>query len=352
MRSNLQANPSQQALYALNLDNGSVPFISNIGHGGYGDNDFMPMGPQPVVKPIDGTEVAYMVIRGSSYYDGRWDSNFGELMLNNSVSGYQAGDVRFIQYTNDERSYLLTDEQPNLTMAGNHLFGGHWMAGLALQVQDRSPNRGTFNNRITSTTLPHIVTSASNCGFSASKYCANGLVQDGDPRTFPAGFYIYYNQGTVYDRYWGAYATYVIGDGLVLFRSTDGAIVALESGSPTANTNTPLAPAVGGAQSHQNQTPKTISVSQAKQHAGEYVQVHDTIKYSVNGGKKHVLGFASHHLGSLKIIIKKQDWPNFPIHPESAFPVGKTIKATGYLDWYQGDPAIYIDHPSQIEVQN
>ena len=38
-----------------------------------------------------------------------------------------------------------------------------------------------------------------NCGWSSSHYCSGGLTQDGDPRGFQYGFYIYYNQGTVYD---------------------------------------------------------------------------------------------------------------------------------------------------------
>lgn len=233
MRSNLQGNPSQQALFVLDLDDGTIPFIANIGHGGYGDNDYQPMGPQPIVKnSADGSEVVYTIIRGSTQYDGRWDSHFGEMVLDNTtVSGYQAGYVRFIQYISPSQ-YLLTDEQPNVSMMGNYLFGGHWMAGLSLKINDRSSNRGSYESRITSTTTPHIVTSSSSCGFSAGHYCSGGLQQDGDPRTFPAGFYIYHNQGTTYDGYWSEYSTWTASNGLIFYRSTDGSIVALESGSP------------------------------------------------------------------------------------------------------------------------
>ena len=204
MRSNLTNNTTEQALLALNLDNGATAFIPNIGHGGFGDGDYMPMGPMPIVKRLDdGNEVAYVVMRGTACLvdncDGRSDSRLGEMMLNSStVSGFEAGYVRFMDST-----FFPTDEQANLSMADDQLFGGHWMFGLAHRILDRTPNRGaTGSNPITTADLPHIITSASNCGFNTSHYCPGGLTQDGDPRTIPGGFYIYYNQGTVYDRYW------------------------------------------------------------------------------------------------------------------------------------------------------
>jgi len=234
MRSNLQANPAQQALFVMDLDDGAVPFIANVGHGGYGNGGYMPMGPQPVVKRFDnGDEVAYVVMRGSpcqaSPCDGRWDSHLGEMMLDDTtVPGFAAGHARFMQNT-----FFPTDEQANLTMAGDHLFGGHWMFGLAHRVVDRSAARGASAGApITVANLPHIVTSQNTCGFNANHYCAGGLTQDGDARSLPAGFYIYQNQGAVYDRYWTEYAAWVVSAGLVLFTSCDGAVVALESGNP------------------------------------------------------------------------------------------------------------------------
>jgi len=173
MRTNLETRPEYQALFTLDLDNGALPFVSNVGHGGFGDGDYMPMGPQPVIKDLgNGQEVAYVVMRGSPCQrtpcEGRWDSHLGEMMLDGStVSGYQAGHVRFI-----DNSFFPTDEQANLTMAGNQIFGGHWMFGIAHQIQDRSSSRGTGSNPITTTDLPHIITSASNCGFSSSHYCS------------------------------------------------------------------------------------------------------------------------------------------------------------------------------------
>jgi hypothetical protein len=50
MQSGLAAQPQYQALLALRLSDGSAAFIANVGHGGFGDGGYLPMGPQPVVK--------------------------------------------------------------------------------------------------------------------------------------------------------------------------------------------------------------------------------------------------------------------------------------------------------------
>lgn len=45
----------------------------------------------------------------------------------------RAGDVRFM-----ENTFFPTDEQANLSMSGDFIFGAHWMFGLAHQILDRS----------------------------------------------------------------------------------------------------------------------------------------------------------------------------------------------------------------------
>jgi outer membrane protein assembly factor BamB len=239
MRSNLQSRPEYQALFVLDLDDGSVPFIANVGHAGFGDGGYLPMGPQPVVKRYpNGDELVYTVIRGSDCdrndpaCDGRWDSSFGEMVLDDTtVPGYLAGYVRFIRNT-----FFPTDEQAYVSMAGNYMFGGHWEAGIAHEITDRSPSRGTFANPIVTTDLPHIATSQDfdvcGTGFSSTHYCDQGLV---NTRNWPAGFYIYWQQGNVYDQYWSEYATWVVSNDTIYFVSTDGAVVALE-GSTSSST--------------------------------------------------------------------------------------------------------------------
>ncbi|MCS6937567.1 MAG: PQQ-binding-like beta-propeller repeat protein, partial [Candidatus Bipolaricaulota bacterium] len=123
IRRNLESRPEYQALLVLDLDDGSKPFIANIGHGGYGDGGYLPMGPQPVVKRLsNGQEVVYIVIRGDSRSgnDGRGDSHPGEMVLDNTtVPGLPAGYVRWIDdrgFTNSS-GFFPTDEQPYVSMA-------------------------------------------------------------------------------------------------------------------------------------------------------------------------------------------------------------------------------------------
>ncbi len=237
MRQLLTDNPGDRALFVLDLDDGGVPYIANVGHGGYGDNDYLPMGPQPVVRRLpSGREVVYIIIRAKHAYDARWDSHFGEMVLDgDTVSGLQGGDVRFIAFDwppGYSNPYLLTDEQPNVTAAGDYLFGAHWEAGFAMRILDRSDARGSFASPITTQRLSTVATSQDDtgaCAFSASHYCASGLY---NTRPYDFGFYIYYNQGSVYDRYWSEYATWVVSNDNLYFRSCDGAIIALTGGNP------------------------------------------------------------------------------------------------------------------------
>ncbi len=357
MRSFLTANPTQQALFVLDLDDGSVPFVANVGHGGYGDTDYLPMGPQPVVKRLsNGKEVVYTIIRAQHVYDSRWDSHFGEMMLDDAtVVSLQGGDVRFISYDyppNSTNPYLLTDEQPNVSMAGDYLFGGHWEAGFALRILDRSDARGSFGNKITTQRLDTIATSqdTGGCGFNASHYCASGLQ---NTREYDRGFYIYYNQGAVYDRYWGEYSVWTVSNNNVYFRSTDGAIVALTGGSPTiASTQvvepvslTPPMPLVA------HTDLPTIAYTQVREWSDRVVAVEGVLRYVFNNGKHVLLGFERPHRGTFKALIRKAHWPAFGGAPEMRYRIGDRVRVAGLIEWYQGDPAIYVTEPAQIQIQ-
>ena len=353
MRTNLTNRPDQQALLALDLDDGATAFIPNIGHGGFGDGDYMPMGPMPVVKRFsDGSEVAYVVIRGTPCLvdncDGRSDSRFGELLLNdNTISGFSAGYIRFMEST-----FFPTDEQAFLSMAGSDLLGGHWMFGLAHRILDRSASRGASgSNPITTDDLPHIITSASNCGFSASHFCPNGLTQDGDPRTIPGGFYIYHNQGAVYDRYWSEYASWVVSNDTLYFVSTDGAVVALENGQPSGVTvqttskslmSDNLSYVSGG----------VIDYTVAPAFAGRMMTVEGELHDVFNNGKAVYLTFKTPHQGAFLVRIRKKDWGNFAAPPETLYAAGEHVQVTGFIEWYQGDPVIYVQRPDQIQQMN
>lgn len=157
IRSRLAAQPKARCHFALRLDDGSVAFHINNGAGGFGDGGYLPLGSMPVVRVFqDGKEVALNIIRGDPRYDARWDSHFGEIMLDNdTVPSLQAGDVRWIRHGNTpaDDDFLLTDEQPFLSAAGDFLFGSHWLVTYAIRPLDRGPTRGTWTNKINSTNL-------------------------------------------------------------------------------------------------------------------------------------------------------------------------------------------------------
>lgn len=378
MRRNLQSNPLEQAMLALRLDNGATAFIPNIGHGGFGDGDYMPMGPQPVIGRLsDGSEVAYVVMRGSPCKadpcDGRWDSHLGEMMLNDTtVAGYGAGEVRFM-----ENTFFPTDEQPNLALAGNQIFAAHWEAGIAHTITDRSPSRGSGTNPIRVTNLPHIATSQDDdicrTGFSASHYCDQGLF---NTRRWPGGFYIYWRQGPVYDRYWSEYAAWVISNNTIYFVSADGAVVALEPGQPSAGrssadeelaigddsipvdwTSVTIGETDAAAQAPTataytaDLTPlAVIDYTEAHAYAGQTVTVEGELREVFNNGKAVYLGYHIPHRGHFLVRILKQDWPNFDLPPEQLYAPGQRVRVTGTIEWYQGDPVIYVRHPVQVQV--
>jgi hypothetical protein len=192
----------------------------------------------------------YTIIRGDDgtidiVRDGRWDSKFGEVLLDDTtVPGYGFGDVRFIQYAKygwsnpASNSVTPSDEQANPSMSGNMLFGGHWALGYALNITNREASLGLFTNPIRSEPLPQFVNTTGQVPFSASHYSPTTIALDylGEWRPIPYGFYIYHNSrltgGQVYDQYWSEYAAWVVSNNTVYFVSTDGAVVALENGNP------------------------------------------------------------------------------------------------------------------------
>jgi len=361
IRANLTSRPDQQVLFALDLDDGSIPFIANLGHGGYGDGNYLPMGPQPVVKPLpDGGEVVWTVIRGGGL-DGRWDSHMGEMVLDSTtVPGLQAGYVRWMEdvFTNNS-IYFPTDEQPNVSVAGDFFFSGHWEAGAAFRVLDRSSNYGSYNNPIQTEVLPAIASSQDDpgCPFSSSHYCASGIT---NTRQYPPGFYIYYNQGNIYDQYWSEYAVWVVSNNTIYFRSCDGAIVALESGEPLAQSQpfsaSPLADernltaASSETQSDVRLSEKVISAGQARQHVGEFLTVEFTVRHVINSRNKIIAAIENPHQGSFKAMILEKDWAKFAAAPEHIFPLNQLVRVRGKLTWYQGDAVIILSDPRNILV--
>jgi hypothetical protein len=389
MRALLASRPELQSLHALSLADGTQPFRPLIGHGGYGDGDYMPMGPQPVVRRDGATEVVYTVIRGDDTYDFRWDSRFGELVLDDTtVPGLRAGDVRWIYFDPSgggaewPRPFLLTDEQPFVTMAGDILFGGHWAAGHAMRLTDRSPARGTFADPIRTSPLPAVVESTRSCAASRGQYCASGASLDDDGRVYgPSAFYIRHGAGAVYDRYWSEFATWVVSNDLVMFRSCSGGILALESGDPTSvrgaraddgapapgaqATPAPGAVATPGWSASDALAPRprpapdapagarasatpVVSPAEARAHVGRDVVLDGEVAYVIDNGKAVYFAFQRPHQGMAVVIVPRAAWARFPAGPKALAAPGDRLRVRGRLRWYQGDPALDLHHPAQV----
>jgi hypothetical protein len=358
--------------------------VANIGHGGYGDGDYLPMGPQPVVARDAVAEVVYTVGRGAQGVDGRWDSALVEMVLDSStVGGMSGGEIRWIQYGSygwDGAGFAMppTDEQPNVMMAGNQLLGGHWALGLGVRIADRSDPLGSYATPIVSEPLPHLAsqTGASAGAFDASHYVDGPFGVEPDWRGVPFGFYVYYEPGVlVYDQYWSEYATWVVSAGHVLFRANDGAIVCLEPGEPSAADPAPgpwpfapqpptaallrHAPGPGMARATPPpEAPPVIPWWNARAHVGTVASVQGRIAYVHNSGKALMLAFAEPHAGSFIVHVPRAAWPAFGARfgaalgrdREVRYRRGQSVTVTGRIDWYQGDPVIVATSPTMIEL--
>lgn len=93
-----------------------------------------------------------------------------------------------------------------------------------------------------------------------------------------------------------------------------------------------------------------IHYTQAREYAGQNVIVWGTIRNVFNNRLAVYVGFEEPRRGSFFVRILKEDWPNFPDAPEKLYRPGQTIRVRGKIVWYQGDPIIYVRHPSQIEI--
>jgi hypothetical protein len=357
IRARLAAQPNARCHFALRLEDGSVAFHINNGAGGFGDGGYLPMGSMPVVRVFpDGKEVALNIIRGDPRYDARWDSHFGEMVLDdNTVPGLQAGDVRWIRHGNTPRDddFLLTDEQPFLSAAGDYLFGSHWLVTYAIQPLDRGPTRGTWTNKIDSRNLSWMINSQGACGpcaFSPTHYCAQSLNEDPTcGRNYAGGFYVTYNQGNptpVHDLYWTEYGCVVGLPDKLIVRDTTGAIFCLVSGNPLSGGS--LAP-----------EPTAASASVNSPLSSDPISVEGRLRYVFNNGKMLLLAFAEPHRGTFKALIPRSSWPNFTglktdlgrNHAE-LYREGQYVVVTGSPTGYQGDPAVYVTHPTQVRVLN
>ncbi len=96
--------------------------------------------------------------------------------------------------------------------------------------------------------------------------------------------------------------------------------------------------------------PNVISYPDAREYVGKKKTVEGEIKEILNNKRAVYLGFKKPHTGTFVVRILEENWKNFPDIPDKIYKEGQKIHVTGEIKWYQGDPVIYVQDPSQIVV--
>jgi outer membrane protein assembly factor BamB len=373
IRAALIANPEQQALFALSLDTGKTAFLPAVGNGGQGDGGELSMGPLPVIRQVDGQEVAYMIWRNGqtcANCDGREDATMGEMVLDDTtVKGYAAGDMRFVQFDD-----IQTDEMMSLTMIGDILFHGHWLVDAGRRVVDRSDRRGDkFSNPITTTNGMYVIwrqcycPAGSNCNpilypggsgttscnvdcpFNAkTRYCPTGLFSYGDQRGYPAGFYQYHND----IQHTKSLPFTVANDKMIIVKTGDGGLMAFTSGARTEETQPmTVANPVSRPDIFGPKIPK-IGPKDAMQAIGKVVEVCGTIRSVVDHLPKAIyMSFTTVHDGQMMVRVFNKDLSKFDYDVKSLDQ--KDICVTGLMRLYYPElnaPEIIVEDSRQIVI--
>lgn len=255
-----EKNPKHRKLYVLDLDDGSQPFLTAVLNAGYNGGNFSPMGPQPVVKTWpNGDEVAYTITFNSTIgpfgkpgecvdvHKWQCGAGFAEIILDDqTIPGYKGGDVRLIE-TYTGTSALQAGENGPMTMAGNMLFHSHWAMASGQRIVDRSDSLGMpYSNAIKAgrpffgygKDADFYVLAENNalttCPFdNGTHYCPDLIGWEHGARVYQnGGYYIYSTTDKIYDKYWGEGSYITVSNGRVYYRSVDGGILVLESGTP------------------------------------------------------------------------------------------------------------------------
>jgi outer membrane protein assembly factor BamB len=267
IRRRLVENPQYRNLFALGLDDGREAFVPAVGPSGVEDllSDGSPrlrVHNFPVVRRVGDRELAYVLWRNGDTrdpnWDGRWDSHLGEMVLDaETVSGYQAGDLRFVQFEEHGFMVRITDEACPLTMAGDTIFHAHWGASEAARITDRSAARGaTRADPIRTTRHPVVLRRIqANGSYDPQTHWTTGsLTLYGDPRTWPGpGWWVYWNTLDPPTPARNAYSegilpryTYV-SDGLVVVEGNGGDLMVFRhSGTAMPSPEGPPPPAPPG----------------------------------------------------------------------------------------------------------
>ncbi|MCG8350458.1 MAG: PQQ-binding-like beta-propeller repeat protein [Chloroflexales bacterium] len=236
IRAFLERNPALQSFFVLNLTDGQPRYIAPVMIGAIGNGgDFESPPPQVVLKPMEeGNEVAYVIWRSRQSCtpvncSNRDDNTFGEMNL-------QTGDIRFIEdHKNAGSMRLHSDEESPISMAGDTILYAHWMMLGAIRITDRSPGLGTsYDNPIQTVELPPVLNTmaAGACSGrnSANRFCSQERQTPCDGFQVNPGFYLYYSDECIYDKYWTTpVRSAVVSNNTIYWKSVDGAIMAFQA---------------------------------------------------------------------------------------------------------------------------
>jgi len=230
--------PRERCVFALDLDDGKEAFIPLITNGAYGDGS-LTQGSMPCIRTLpNGKQVAYAQYHnrqycaaiGASWCDQVEDATIGEFVLdNNTVSGCQAGDGRFVNWPTSQG--LQGDEIGPITGSGDMIFFAHWDWPLeGVIITDRSDSVGLqATNPIKTQATPWVVTeNNSGCSCSpggSSHYCSNGTCAENGGRSGPPGFF-------VGDSGWHIYPYVIVSSSHVIVKSISATIFVMENGNP------------------------------------------------------------------------------------------------------------------------
>ena len=253
IRSFLISRPELQTLFALRLSDGSSAFVPAVGNSAPETNSsYLTLGALPVVKQLSsGAEVVYTPWRNGQKceegdcIDPRGDTVMGEMVLDAAtVPGYQAGDLRFVQFENAS-DFLITDETDKLVMAGDILWHPHWLYNTAYRITDRGDTLGShYTNPIATQKQRSLIYAAADPSSSyqadPSHYSSGALQTYGDTRLQGDTFWAYFGvaQPGRTDGYTPRYT--ITNNGSIYYQLHSGGIFAVRSAAaPVGPTRTP-----------------------------------------------------------------------------------------------------------------
>ncbi len=374
IRAALLASPEQQALFAMSLDTGKTAFVPAVGNGGEGDGGVLSMGPLPVIKQVDGQEVAYIIWRNGQTCvgcDGREDATMGEMVLDDhTIEGYAAGDVRFVQFDD-----IQTDEMLTLSMIGDTLFHGHWLVDAGRTVTDRNAKLGdTFTNPIKTKDALYVIwrqcqcpagqncnpvlyaggSGTTSCGISCpfdviTRYCDAGLYSYGDTRAYPEGFYQYHND----IQHTFSLPFTIAGGNMVIVKTDDGGLMGFQSASSHSDNVEPVL--VGNPMPNPDNLTwelPTIESSEAMEYVGQIVKVCGKITSVISHLPKAIyMSFTTVHDGQMMVRVFRKDLTKFNYDPMTL--LDKSICVSGLMRLYYPElnsPEIIVEDPRLLVV--